>query len=147
MSASEAAERGISTHRVEGLADAVFAIVMTLLVIDLRAPHAASTAALAVALFERWTDFFALCDQLRGSGGHVVRSSDGVSLHNEDGSAFDAVVAVLSWRHHLPAVFHGAAGEKLPSTARGRNLRVQHLCGFRVPMVALASCGPAPAHS
>ena len=57
MSASETAERGISTHRVEGLADAVFAIVMTLLVIDLRAPHAASTAALAGALFERWTDF------------------------------------------------------------------------------------------
>ena len=50
-------ERGLEPHRIEGLADAVFAIVLTLLVIDIRAPTAHNTGELAAALADRWPDF------------------------------------------------------------------------------------------
>ena len=50
-------ERGLEPNRVEGLADAVFAIVLTLLVIDIHAPAAHSTHELAAALADRWPDF------------------------------------------------------------------------------------------
>lgn len=50
-------EHGLEPHRVEGLADAVFAIVLTLLVIDIHAPSAHNTGELAAALADRWPDF------------------------------------------------------------------------------------------
>jgi len=50
-------EHGLAPNRVEGLADAVFAIVLTLLVIDIHAPAAHSTGELAAALADRWPDF------------------------------------------------------------------------------------------
>lgn len=50
-------ERGLEPHRIEGLADAVFAIVLTLLVIDIHAPTAHNTSELAAALADRWPDF------------------------------------------------------------------------------------------
>ena len=56
MSAEARAERGVAPNRIEGLADAVFAIVLTLLVIDIHAPRATSTAALATALGDLWPD-------------------------------------------------------------------------------------------
>ncbi|MGO9606799.1 MAG: TMEM175 family protein [Candidatus Binataceae bacterium] len=59
MSAEAAEHRGLTPHRVEGLADAVFAIVLTLLVIDIHAPQAGSGRALASALGDLWPDFLA----------------------------------------------------------------------------------------
>ena len=56
MSAESMVERGLAPNRVEGLADAVFAIVLTLLVIDIHAPQATSTAKLAAALADKWPD-------------------------------------------------------------------------------------------
>jgi uncharacterized membrane protein len=57
MTAEAAPERGLSPKRVEGLADGVFAIVMTLLVIDIHAPIASSSAELAATLVSQWPEF------------------------------------------------------------------------------------------
>ena len=46
----------MSTHRIEALADGVFAIVMTLLVFDLRVPEVPA-AELPTALFALWPKF------------------------------------------------------------------------------------------
>ena len=46
----------MSTHRIEALADGVFAIVMTLLVFDLRVPEVSATE-LPTALFALWPKF------------------------------------------------------------------------------------------
>lgn len=45
-------------HRLEALSDAVFAIVMTLLVLDLKVPHGVPAGGLAAALHETGREFF-----------------------------------------------------------------------------------------
>lgn len=54
-----AAGTSLSTHRMQFLQDGVFAIVMTLLVIELHAPVAHSHAELVEALSEMWPMFLA----------------------------------------------------------------------------------------
>ena len=48
---------GLSPHRLEALADGIFAIAMTLLVLDLRIPEVTSSADLATRLAALWPRF------------------------------------------------------------------------------------------
>ena len=49
---------GLSPHRLEALADGIFAIAMTLLVLELRVPEASGTGDLASRLLDLWPRFF-----------------------------------------------------------------------------------------
>lgn len=57
MAAKRTASRGLPTNRLETLADGVFAIVMTILVLDLRVPEVVASGGLASDLAALWPRF------------------------------------------------------------------------------------------
>lgn len=57
MSTSNAPPAGLPVNRIEALSDGVFAIAMTLLVLELHVPDVASGGALATALVAMWPKF------------------------------------------------------------------------------------------
>ena len=69
---------GLSPHRLEALADGIFAIAMTLLVLDLRIPEATSSGDLATGLAALWPRFatFFISSWCSGStGSPTIRRS------------------------------------------------------------------------
>lgn len=88
----ENTQPGLGKNRIEALSDGIFAIVMTLLVFDLKAselPHHASNVELAPALFDMWPKFFSYAVSFIGLGVywvahhymyHAIRRSDRILL-------------------------------------------------------------------
>jgi uncharacterized membrane protein len=62
MSKSSGQDIELTTQRVEAFSDGVFAIAITLLILEIRVPHvegASESKSLAHALFDLWTSYFA----------------------------------------------------------------------------------------
>jgi hypothetical protein len=72
---------GLSSVRIMTLADGVFAIVLTLLVLDIKAPEAISEAQLITKLLALWLKLFSYIISFV-TWEFLVRSPYGISLHS-----------------------------------------------------------------